>query len=112
MADDHDALLATADLAIREQRWHPDGFKLSGPTVDQRLIADLAAAVRDLLADYLAALDVIARLSEGWEPWPTGDRWYRDHIVLEDPSDGVAPMSDREWRVFCDAAQRATRTTT
>jgi hypothetical protein len=131
MADDHDALLARLDQLSRH---------IDNPMADRetrRLAADAAAAVRDLqaeiehhgddlneadactdrlqakienlTADYLAGLDVIARLTEGWDPEALvggGSAWFRDRE--EPPED----MSDREWRVYCEAAQRATRNTT
>jgi hypothetical protein len=70
------------------------------------------AKVRDLQADRTAGLDVIARLTTGWDhrQMPLGREWYRDPFLVDEPTS--EPMSDREWRVFCDAAQRATRTTT
>jgi hypothetical protein len=68
--------------------------------------------IPSLRADYTAALDLIARLTEGWDAVPNivpgRCHWQRDYDP-PDPSDKIRePMSDREWRVYCDAAQRAT----
>jgi hypothetical protein len=72
--------------------------------------------VRDLRTDRTAALDVIARLTTGWDAngRDLGPLWRRPHFFVEDEATETTeePMSDREWRAYCDAAQRATRTTT
>jgi hypothetical protein len=70
-----------------------------------------------LQADYQAALDVITRLTTGWDAqrfYGKSPIWHRPHFFVEDEATETTeePMSDREWRVFCDAAQRATRNTT
>jgi len=104
MADDHDALLARADGLM--------------PQAASDIITHLARELRESQADYLAALDVIARLTTGWDARcleddiPHGHVWFRDPLLDEGGDEIRDPMSDREWRVFCDAAQRATRNTT
>jgi hypothetical protein len=108
MADDHDALLARADAML-------DRFTARQTTAvpgTYTLIRNLCDALRDLRTDRTAALDVIARLTTGWDhrQMPLGREWYRDPFLVDEPTS--EPMSEREWRVFCDAAQRATRDTT
>ena len=105
MADDHDALLARADGLM--------------PQAASDIITHLARELRESQADYLAALDVIARLTTGWDARcleddiPHGHVWVREPILVDETDDiGPDEMSDREWRVFCEAAQQATRNTT
>ena len=101
MADDHDALLA------RAERWDNEGLG--------EFITDLAAALRESQANYHAALDIIARLTEGWDARSTHDdlppdhAWFRDPVLAAPDEDtGPHPMSDRQWAVYTHAAQRAT----
>jgi hypothetical protein len=99
MADDHDALLARAD------GW----YGRLGEGITGQLIDDLAAALRESQANYHAALDNLAMVIEGFEPAPTGTHWHRDPILADDNERTIEEMTDRHWRVFCHAAQRATR---
>jgi len=115
MADDHDALLAQHETQLAEalgldlpamtdtpaQVWHG--------LLDR--VRDLAAALRESQANYLAALDIIDHVVEGWDAKLMLDRpyWYRDPVLADDGEQyGLDEMSDRHWRVFCHAAQRAT----
>jgi hypothetical protein len=101
MADDHDALMDRCDNWC--DAWS-DEEGIAHNLEGRDLMFALGNVVRDLRADRIAALEVIARLTEGWDVSPLGSTWHR-HPDVE-------PMSDREWRVFCEAAQRATRNTT
>jgi len=101
MADDHDALLARLD--------HPGRETHHGLSV---LCKTAAAALRESQANYHAALDIIARLSEGWDPTAhglhNGPTWIRAPILADEGEPLTAPMSDRQWAVYTHAAQRAT----
>jgi hypothetical protein len=111
MADDHDTLLAEVDIRAPGDTGNWSGnYKLT--LSDPALARALAAALRDLKADYHAALDNLAMVIEGFEPAPTGTHWHRDPILADDNERTIEEMTDREWRVFCHAAQRATQNVT
>jgi hypothetical protein len=108
MADALDALLTEVDIRAPGDTGNWSGnYQLT--LSDPALARALAAALRDLKADYHAALDNLAMVIEGFEPAPTGTHWHRDPILADDNERTIEEMSNRHWRVFCHAAQQATR---
>ena len=113
MADDHDALLARAD-----EHQPTDGYKYTRCVWCHHKwpceTADLAAALRESQANYLAALDDIAYLTRGFDARCFADHqtWHRSPILADDNETTEEPMSDRQWAVYTHAAQRATGTDT
>jgi len=110
-----DKLEAVADLAYNEIDVHTLALEaLSALRAGEDAAQHLAAALRESQANYHAALDIIAHLTQGYDAIadPHGSVWYRSPILADEGESLTAPMSDRQWAVYTHAAQRATGTHT